>query len=112
MAQQPISRRDDLRRRQAEGYDDPIPGGYLLIGHVPFRDAAGEVAYGTFVSLINGDTPGPPDDHRMWFIGGVPYDISGGALADPAQMQITETMTTDCMFSRKRIDEGQVRTYR
>jgi hypothetical protein len=112
MSQQLISRSDDLRRLRDEGYEVSIRGGYLLIGHVPFRDAAGEVAYGTFVSLINGDTPVPPDDHRMWFFGGIPYDIAGAALADPAQMQITETMTTDCMFSRKRAEESGVRNYR
>jgi hypothetical protein len=112
MSPQLISRSDDLRRLRDEGYEVSSRGGYLVIGHIPFRDAAGEVSYGSFVSLINGDMPGPPDDHRMWFVGGIPCDINGVALADPAQMQITDTMTTTCMFSRKRVEEGGVRNYR
>src|SRR4051794_38056472 len=103
MSQLLISRSADLRRLRDEGYDVSIRSGYLLIGHVPFRDAAGEVAYGSFASTLtmSGEATGPPDDHRMWFVGGILYDIAGVALADPAQMQISEGVTTHCVFSRK-----------
>jgi hypothetical protein len=114
MSPQLISRSDDLRRLRDEGYEVSIRGGYLLIGHVPFRTSAGEVAYGSFASTLtmSGEKTGAPDDHRMWFIGGIPYDINGVALADAAQMQVAPGVTTQCMFSRKPVDESQVRTYR
>src|SRR5690348_7176245 len=114
MSQQLISRSDDLRRLRDEGYEVSIRGGYLLIRHVPFRDAAGDIAYGSFASTLtmSGETTAPPDDHRMWFIGGIPHDINGVALADPTQMQISDGVTTHCMFSRKPVEDGQVRNYR
>jgi hypothetical protein len=114
MSQRLISRNDDLRQLRDEGYEVSIRNGYLLIGHVPFRDAAGEVAYGTLVSMLtmSGETTSPPDDHRMWLVGGLAHGLSGAPIAGAATMTITETMTTDCMLSRKPIENGQIRAYR
>jgi hypothetical protein len=62
MSQRLISRSPDLQRLQNEGYEVSITGGKLLIGHVPFRNAAGEVDYGILIS----------DLQRFWLCGAIP----------------------------------------
>jgi hypothetical protein len=108
MSQRLISRSADLQRLQNEGYEVSITGGKLLIGHVPFRNAAGEVAYGILVSdlqLQAADTTAQPTDHVARFIGGVPHGADGGRLhplvIDETPQQVTEELTTACTFSQK-----------
>jgi hypothetical protein len=114
MSQQLVSRNDDLRQLRDEGYEVSTENGYLLVGHVPFRDAAGHVAYGTLVSTLNviGDVTQPPDDHRMWVVGGIPHTTTGAALGGAQALGVSDTITTDCVLSRKCIDNGQMRSYR
>jgi hypothetical protein len=107
MSQRLISRSPDLQRLQNEGYEVSIIGGKLLIGQVPFRNAAGEVAYGILVSdlELNGDATGQPTDHVARFIGGIPHGSDGGRLAklvmDESPQQVAEGLTTTCTFSQK-----------
>jgi len=108
MSQRLISRSPDLQRLQNEGYEVSITGGKLLIGHVPFRNAAGEVDYGILVSdlqLQAADTTAQPTDHVARFIGGVPHSTDGGRLnrliIDESPQQVAEGLTTACTFSQK-----------
>jgi hypothetical protein len=108
MSQRLISRSPDLQRLQNEGYEISITGGKLLIGHVPFRNAAGEVAYGILVSdlqLQAADTTAQPTDHVARFIGGIPHGSDGARLdrlvIDESPQQVAEGLTTTCTFSQK-----------
>lgn len=108
MSQRLISRSPDLQRLQNEGYEVSIRGGKLLIGHVPYRNAGGEVAYGTLVSdlqLQAADTTAQPTDHVARFIGGIPHGADGARMdklvIDEAPQQIVEGLTTNCTFSQK-----------
>lgn len=108
MSQRLISRSPDLQRLQNEGYEVSIRGQKLLIGHVPFRNAAGEVAFGILVSdlqLQAADATAQPTDHVARFVGGIPHGSDGGRLAklviDESPQQIDETLTTTCTFSQK-----------
>jgi hypothetical protein len=107
MSQRLISRSADLQRLQNEGYEVSITGGKLLIGHVPFRNAAGEIDYGILVSdlQLNGDATAQPTDHVARFIGGIPHAADGGRLArlviDESPQQVAEGLTTTCTFSQK-----------
>ena len=119
MSQQLISRSPDLQRLQSEGYEISIRGGRLLIGHVPYRNAAGEVAYGTLVSdlkLQGGDQTAPPtNDHPARFIGGAPHGLDGirmqVLIADESPQFIEEGLSTNFTFSRKIMEGGATRDY-
>ena len=52
MSQRLLSRSTDLARLRAEGYGSKIRDGFLLLGHVPYVNAAREVQYGTLVSTL------------------------------------------------------------
>lgn len=107
MSQRLISRSPDLQRLQNEGYEVSIRGGKLLIGHAPFRNAAGAVDYGILVSdlQLNGDATGQPTDHVARFIGGIPHSGDGARLEklviDESPQQIAEGLVTTCTFSQK-----------
>lgn len=113
-----ISRSADLQQLQNAGYELSIRGGKLLVGHVPFRDANGHVAYGTLVSdlTLAGEVTAPPQDHVARFIGGVPHRSNGEKMhtliADEAPQQIEPGLSTTCTFSQKLTENGAMRPYR
>ena len=117
MSRRLISRSDDLRKLQGEGYDLEIRSSYLLIKHVPFRDAAGGVSYGTLVSGLElaGDLTMQPQDHRAWFAGGVPHGRDGAKLSriinNESHENLAPGIVTACMFSTKPIDGRGYRDY-
>jgi hypothetical protein len=117
MSRRPISRSDDLRKLQDEGYDLEIRSSYLLVKHVPFRDAAGGVSYGTLMSGLElaGDLTVQPHDHRAWFVGGVPHGSDGGKLSriinNDSHENLAPGIVTDCMFSTKPLDGRGYRDY-
>jgi hypothetical protein len=108
MSQRLISRSTDLQKLQEEGYEVEIRDGHLLIGHVPYRTASGEVAYGTLVSILQlagEQTDSPIADHVARFAGGIPHGPDGGKLSKLIVGENPETplagVTTVCTFSQK-----------
>ncbi|MBT2515823.1 ThiF family adenylyltransferase [Streptomyces sp. ISL-90] len=63
-----------MQRLVAEGYEVSIRSNHLVIGHVPYLDASGEVQLGELVSELNvtGDRTTRPDPHTVFFTG-VPH---------------------------------------
>ena len=83
MSLAPISRSQDLQQLRTEGYEVRINHAALLEVHqVPFVRPDRTVGRGIVVSELNlqGDVSGPPRDHTIIFVGGVPCDESGRQL--------------------------------
>lgn len=79
-----LSRSPDLRQLRDEGYEVRVTqAGYLVIGHVPFLNGEGRVAYGQLVSSLNiaGDVVAYNGDHSAYFVGGVPSNRAAQPLA-------------------------------
>ena len=73
----------DLRRLVEEGYDLEIRDGNLLVHHVPYVNAQGQVDYCILVSELttNGESTLAPGLHTIWVVGGVPYDHQGNVVS-------------------------------
>lgn len=78
-----VSHSPDLQRLVAEGYEVSIQEGHLLIEHVPFRNAGGEVELGTLVSelVVVGDRTASPSPHTVHFTG-LPYRDDGEVMSE------------------------------
>jgi hypothetical protein len=117
MSQQLISRSPDLQQLQEEGFEVEIRDGHLLLGHVPYRTAAGEVGYGTLVTVLElaGETTSQPTDHVARFAGGIPYGPDGNRLSKLIIGENPETplpnVTTACTFSQKPVGGVYYRDY-
>jgi hypothetical protein len=89
----------------------------LLVHHVPFRNSSGQVAYGTLVSRLElaGDVTVRPQDHRAWFVGGIPHGADGRKLSmiinNESAEQHAPDLTSSCMFSTKPLDGRGYRDY-
>jgi ThiF family len=99
----------DLQRLQDDGYEIEVRGGNLLLGHVPFRNAEGGVAYGTLICPLDlaGNVTVQPQDHVIRLTGGVPYDAAGAkwvtVIADEQPMAVAE-LTTSATLSQKPLE--------
>ncbi len=109
MSRRPISRSLDLKRLEDEGYDVTVRGSHLVVGHVPYRTAAGHVAYGMLVSTLElaGDATVKPADHVALFVGGVPHGADGAPLSkilhSVGPQTLAADLVADCSFSSKPI---------
>ncbi len=107
MSRRLISRSSDLKRLEDEGYEVAVRGAHLLVGHVPYRNADGVVAFGTLVSTLElaGDVTVKPSDHVAHFIGGVPHGGDGAPLSKilhtVGQQTLGADLVSDCSFSSK-----------
>jgi ThiF family len=107
MSQPLISRSPALKRLQDEGYELQIRSAHLLVGHVPFRAADGQVAYGTLISTLDlqDDVAVKPQDHVAHFVGGIPHDADGTKFTRIINSETPRTLfdgvTTSCSFSSK-----------
>jgi hypothetical protein len=117
MSRQLISRSPDLQQLQEEGYEVEVRDGHLLVGHVPYRTASGEVAYGTLISVLQlaGDRTAQPADHVVMFAGGVPHGSDGNKLSKLINSEGVSTpitgVTTACTFSQKPVGGAPYRDY-
>jgi hypothetical protein len=97
----------DLTRLVNEGYAVRINSGHLLIDDVPFVTTDKIVATGTLVCLLDlqGETTQKPQNHVMWFVGGVPCDKDGREIPllvhQRGPLELAENITADCSFSQK-----------
>jgi len=113
-----ISRNDDLRRLQDEGYEVSVVNGHLLVAHVPYVDSSRTVRYGTLVSdlTLAGDRTQTPDTHVAYFIGDRPCDSQGRPLdklvldGQPAH-PVGEGLTATYWFSSKPILPARYENY-
>jgi hypothetical protein len=117
MSQQLISRSPDLQQLQEEGYEVEIRDGHLLLGHIPYRTEAGEVAFGTLISVLQlaGEKTDQPTDHVTRLAGGIPYGSDGSKLSSLIVGETPETplpnVTTACTFSQKPLGGEYYRDY-
>ena len=81
MSFDPFAHSADLGALVADGYELEITGGgHLVVKHVPYRTADGEVRYGGLVTKLEfeGDiTVKPLSDHTMCFVGTAPCNVKG-----------------------------------
>lgn len=107
MSRRLISRSTDLKRLEDEGYEVGVCGSHLLVGHIPYRTAAGDVAYGTLASTLElaGDTTVKPGDHVAHFIGGIPHGTDNAPLTrilhTVGPQALAADVVSDCSFSSK-----------
>ncbi len=108
MSLQLISRNDDLKLLQDEGYEVSVLSGHLLVAHVPYVNSKKQVAYGTLVSPLDlaGDKTIKPSNHVVYWVGEYPCDSKGSQMVklvnDPNfRLKISEGLETTCQFSHK-----------
>lgn len=116
MSQQLISRSEDLKRLQDEGYAIDIRAGYLLTKNVPYVNAEKEVKLGTLVSELTlaGDITAPPSTHVAFFVGDHPCNQDGSKLTKiehgSAHQQFHQNLAVDHSFSAKPLS-GRYKDY-
>lgn len=73
----------DLQRLVDEGYTVRIVDGYLVVGDIPYVDAARQVCWGSFICPLDlsGDATARPSNHVMAFVGSAPCNRDGGEVA-------------------------------
>lgn len=80
-----ISRSEDLRRLDEEGFELEIRAGHLLIHSVPYVTASRHLARGTLVCALTltpaGDRTARPGDHTIYFAGELPCHRDGKPLS-------------------------------
>ena len=82
MSDELIARSQDLSQLEADGYGVRVVDGALVVGQIPFLDAAGAVQWGCLLSSLDlaGDITAPPGNHDVYFAGGTPHDANGTPL--------------------------------
>ncbi len=107
MSQQLISRSPDLKRLQDAGYDIDVKSSHLLVRHVPYVNASGEVKLGTLVSKLDlaGDTTSTPSDHVAYFDGDHPCNKDRSEIGkikhSSSAIDLGEGLLVQRMFSAK-----------
>lgn len=74
-----ISRSSDLKRLEEDGYEIAVQSGHLVMTHVPYVAADGDVKYGKLISELTlaGDVTAKPRTHVVMFAGEMPCDVQG-----------------------------------
>lgn len=103
MSQQLISHSPDLKRLRDEGYEIEVKGGYLLIHHIPYLNASGEMKFGTLVTdlTLNGDITTTPSYHVIHFNGEYPCNKDGTPILAIQYIAVPQTLYSgvDIQFS-------------
>lgn len=95
MFQKLVSHNDDLRRLVEKGYAVGFDSNYLVVRDIPYLDANGQCAIGAIVTKVIFATKEhiTPDDHQIFFAGGIPYNINGTPIANlgggPTQLALS-----------------------
>lgn len=102
-----ISRNADLQRLVDEGYALSIRSGFLVVEDVWYLDARANVRKGALVSVLelSGNRTNKPEDHKMFFVGGVPHHKDGkpinGILHNSNAKVLAPGLEIHCEFSNK-----------
>jgi len=77
-----VSRNEDLRRLVEKGYAVAFDSNCLIVRDIPYLDAAGQLHWGAIVAkLVFVDRERvTQDDHQIYFAGGIPHELDGGAI--------------------------------
>ncbi len=78
-----LSLSPDLKQLRDEAYEVRVTeAGHLVVSHVPYLDAQGQIQYGQLVSTLNmsGDVAAYNGGHEVLFVGGVPCGRDGQPL--------------------------------
>lgn len=96
-----------LARLVEEGLEARHLSSHLLIEHVPYLNAAGEVHYGKLaapITWVGNDHIDPPGDHVVWFQGEAPCGTNGDRLDlihSEQPRDLFPGFHVDFMFSKK-----------
>ena len=107
----------DLTRLVNEGYAIRIQSGHLLVDDVPFVTSQRQVQRGMMICPLDtqGDSTAKPQNHIMWFAGGVPCDKQGNELTSlviaRGPFSMTGDVVADCQFSQKPSSDGYANYY-
>lgn len=101
-----VARSADLSRLVDEGYDIEVRDGNLVVHHVPYVDASGQVSRCILVCELstNGEQTTTPGRHEMWVVGGVPHDHEGNVVSivhDRNSTNFGEGLVASCGMSGK-----------
>ncbi|MCY4537223.1 MAG: ThiF family adenylyltransferase [Chloroflexi bacterium] len=103
MSREQISRREDLQRLVAEGYDLEVRSGHLVLHRVPYVTSERTVKYGQLVCPFV--ETGPPPDHTMYFAGEYPCDDTGAPIEalrhSSNRVELAEGLWVNHYFSAK-----------
>lgn len=108
---------DDLTRLVNEGCAIRIESGHLLVDDVPFVTSQRQVQRGTMICPLDtqGNSTAKPQNHVMWFAGGVPCDKHGNELTSlvigQGPFPMTSAVVADCQFSQKPSADGYANYY-
>lgn len=112
MSQLLINRSPDLKRLRDEGYDVRVKSGFLVVGNIPYVNAAREIKHGTLVSELNlaGDVTTTLKTHVVYFAGEYPCDKDGSELGkirhSSGPKQLAEGLIVQHSFSAKPLSGG------
>lgn len=99
----------DLARLVQDGFAVRIVNGFLVVDDIPFVDDDAQVQSGSLLCPLDlsGTTAAIPSTHVMCFVGGVPRDKNGDAIAGLVNEGVekwsaTPDLTAVCGFSQKK----------
>lgn len=105
MSRQLFNLNVDLQQLRNEGYCVQVHGGYLVMKHVPYINAEGQVCHGAFASPLHlaGDKTKPPKDHTILFVGEPPYAGEGQPIKPHSSVneRVADGLVAKLKFSRK-----------
>jgi len=110
VSQKLVDRSPSLKRLRDEGYDLRMLGNHVAVGSVPYVNANREIQRGVILSTLElaQNQVKKPDDHTVWFAGGVPCDKNGASLnkivIDTTVHTPVNDLTVHCRFSSKPTD--------
>lgn len=96
-----------LARLAEEGFQVRHLNNHLVIEHIPYRDAVGQIRYGKLASPITwvgNEHVDPPADHVVWFQGDAPCGLDGQPLDlinTEQHRELFPGFPVDFMFSKK-----------
>jgi hypothetical protein len=102
-----ISRNDDLKRLEADGYSVEVKANHLTLAQVPYVTSSKQVRLGTLVSELTlaGDLTGKPSTHVVHFCGEYPCDQNGMPIESirhqSTRQDLGGGLTVDHSFSSK-----------
>lgn len=105
MSHQLFNLNTDLQQLREEGYCVQVHGGYLVMKHVPYVNADGQVCRGAFASplYLAGDKTKPPKDHWILFVGEPPFAGEGQPIKPHSSVneRVADGLVAKLKFSRK-----------